>query len=491
MKKLILIVVVLITFISCKEEISSKEVSNPIEYSMDNSAKQFLENPEIKSISIGIYKDGKTYTNYYGEIDEGKGNKPNDNSIFEIASVTKTFTGILTAQAVIDGKISLEDDIRKYLEGSYPNLEYENRPILIKDILTHTTGIRRDLSETLGSIFSMDATEEEKKSIADYNRSNLITDLKKFKLDASPGTTHNYSPIVTAEILAMILEKVYQKSYSVLLEQYIFREAKMEHTSMQVKSEDEKHLVNGYRDDGQSVKPLYIPMSGAGGGLKSTIPDMLKYIEYLLTNKNPALEEMKKPLFYYEEDDEQFGYFWKLSDDDFMHSGGTNGSTNWLILLPEHNSGFFVMFNSNGRKLNRLINGIASSIYNDLENYPVKNVYLPIRTAIIENPENGILFYKQLKKDSPTEYNFNDESMLNRIGYELLGQEKNEEAIKVFQLLVSEFPESANPYDSLGEAYFINEQYDLSLANYKITLELNPKSGTAKKMIEKIEGIKK
>ena len=259
---------------------------------------------------------------------------------------------------------------------------------------------------------------------------------------------------------------------------------------MRVKNDDKKHIVNGYTDGGQLVKPLQMPMTGAGGGLKSTVPDLLKYIEFLLESKNPVIEEMRRPLFFYEEEGEQYGYFWQLGDDDFMHNGGTSGSTNWLILLPKFNSGFTVSFNYNGDTANSLINSIASSIYNDLENYPKMNAYYPVRKAIFENLENGILYYNKLKKGNPIDFNFDDENVLNNIGYELLGQDKISEAIKVFQLLVSEFPSSANPYDSLGEAFFMNEQYDLSLVNYKKSLELNPKNGNAVKMIQKIEEIK-
>ena len=77
--------------------------------------------------------------------------------------------------------------------------------------------------------------------------------------------------------------------------------------------------------------------------------------------------------------------------------------------------------------------------------------------------------------------------MLNDLGYELLAQGMNKEAIKVFQLLVSEFPASANAYDSLGEAYYRNNQYSLSLANYKRSIELNPNNHNAIEMVKKIE----
>ncbi len=495
MKKYIILCVLSLVLICCKEQeqknIASDELQNPIEYSMVNNANLLLETPEINSVSIGIYKDGKTYTGYYGEMDKGKGNPPDDDSLFEIASVTKTFTGILTAHAVLEGKLTLDDDIRKYLKGSYKNLEYENRPIQIRDLLTHTSGIRRDLSKVLDKMFLLDASKADKEAITNYKVQNLLEDLKQFKLDTIPGKRHDYSPIVGPEILANILENIYQKSYSELLHTYILDTAGMKHTAMTVPDAQKKNIVNSYTDEGQFIAPLPIPMTGAGAGLKSTVPDLMKYVKYLLESSDPVIQEMQKLLFHDQEEDDKYGYFWKLGGTDFMHNGGTNGSTNWLIVLPEYKVGFTVILNSNGEKSGRLINRIANELYDDMENYPKKNVYFVIRKKIIEDTENGIRYYHQLKKENPNDFNFNDESILNRIGYELLRKENISGAIKVFELLVSEFPDSSNPYDSLGEAYLMNGQYDLALKNYKRSLELNPKNGNAKQMIEKIIEMKK
>ncbi|SDH21463.1 Beta-lactamase [Mucilaginibacter gossypii] len=57
--------------------------------------------------------------------------------------MTKSFTGILLAQAVIDKKIALDDDIRKYLKGDYPNLVHQATPIRIRDLTNHTSRITR------------------------------------------------------------------------------------------------------------------------------------------------------------------------------------------------------------------------------------------------------------------------------------------------------------------------------------------------------------
>ncbi len=63
---------------------------------------------------------------------------------------------------------------------------------------------------------------------------------------------------------------------------------------------------------------------------------------------------------------------------------------------------------------------------------------------------------------------------MNRLGYKFLGEEKVLEAIEVFKINVKEFPESSNVYDSLGEAYMVNGDTELSIENYQKSVELNP-----------------
>jgi len=92
-----------------------------------------------------------------------------------------------------------------------------------------------------------------------------------------------------------------------------------------------------------------------------------------------------------------------------------------------------------------------------------------INKTIVENSyddiEAAIARYKKLKNEDFEAYNFNDENELNNLGYQLLNDNRIDDAIKIFRLLVSEFPNSANAYDSLGEAYLANKNTDLALKN--------------------------
>jgi CubicO group peptidase (beta-lactamase class C family) len=82
------------------------------------------------------------------------------------------------------------------------------------------------------------------------------------------------------------------------------------------------------------------------------------------------------------------------------------------------------------------------------------------------------------------------EAALNSLGYQLLGIDRVGEAIAVFKLNVEVYPEAFNAYDSLGEAYMINGDYEQAVANYRRSLELNPGNVNAEEMLKRIEDLR-
>src|SRR5215813_15401560 len=82
-----------------------------------------------------------------------------------------------------------------------------------------------------------------------------------------------------------------------------------------------------------------------------------------------------------------------------------------------------------------------------------------------------------------------EEFVLNIIGYRVFMQAgKTEDAIKVFEKNVREYPESSNVYDSLGEAYMKADKKDLAIANYEKSLQLDPKNQNAVEQLKKLRG---
>jgi hypothetical protein len=107
-------------------------------------------------------------------------------------------------------------------------------------------------------------------------------------------------------------------------------------------------------------------------------------------------------------------------------------------------------------------------------------------TIVSSGVDCAITQYRELKATTvTTKYNF-DENELNTLGYELLHAKKFTEAIRIFQLNVEAYPQSGNAYDSLAEAYMDEGDKPQAVANYRKSLELNPKNLNAVGMLKKL-----
>src|ERR1700740_2153094 len=93
--------------------------------------------------------------------------------------------------------------------------------------------------------------------------------------------------------------------------------------------------------------------------------------------------------------------------------------------------------------------------------------------------------YHDLKATALAAYNF-DENELNNLGYQLIRANKFKEAIRIFQLNIEAYPQSSNAYDSLAEAYMDDGDKAEAIANYRKSLELNPKNRNGAKMLVKL-----
>jgi Predicted membrane protein (DUF2306)/Tetratricopeptide repeat len=99
--------------------------------------------------------------------------------------------------------------------------------------------------------------------------------------------------------------------------------------------------------------------------------------------------------------------------------------------------------------------------------------------------DQAVKQYHDLKSAGLATYNF-DEDELNALGYQLIKANKFKDAIRIFQLNVEAYPQSANTYDSLGEAYMDDGNKGEAVANYQKSLQLNPKNHNAVQMMKKL-----
>lgn len=325
--KSVLIAFCIISIISCNQSKSvDKEKTAKI---VAHYAKEFLDDDRIHSVSIALCVNGKEYTFHFGEQNPKKNNPPTDSTLYELASVTKTFTGTMVARAVLDGKISLEDDIRDYLPQEYPNFEYDGKSITIKDIITHTGGFPNFPP-------SME------------NKDAFWSGLHQITISSQPGTEFSYSN-TAPEITAYILEQAYGIPYQQLVKKFILKPNGMTHTKFILNEKDKDVLIQGYNGAKEPQEHFQNNLWGGIAGIHSNTTDLIKYIKYHLNDSIPEVKESHKN-FFSTQYDFDIGYHWNIVEVNneicYRHHGGIWGMQNWLMIFPDTNIGIAVLSNA-------------------------------------------------------------------------------------------------------------------------------------------------
>ncbi len=317
---------------------------------------------------------------------------------------------------------------------------------------------------------------------------DFLTELKSSTLNKKPGTYYEYNS-VGPELLAYILEQVYDKPYAVLLNDF-FHELKMDHSYLNDYSTIRKHIANGYK--GEQLMPLERnPLLGGTVGIVASLPDLIKFMKFQLESNNPLIEESTKKLFE-NDDDDKLGYLWDVDVAEeegfyYVKSGTANGIESIMLICPDTNYGLILIVNNTSDEASNDWVNLYYKIESDLIKYPRLNLSSLLKEKFITDTDEAIEEYKKSIKDVRKYYcNPGD---LNQFGYQLFTNNKPEDALKVFKLLVSEFPNNSNAHDSLGEAYFRNKDYKNALISYEKSLELNPNNENAKQYINKIKAL--
>jgi tetratricopeptide (TPR) repeat protein len=109
-----------------------------------------------------------------------------------------------------------------------------------------------------------------------------------------------------------------------------------------------------------------------------------------------------------------------------------------------------------------------------------------LKTILAKGAVPALTEYRQTRKGRLAS-EIVDESQMNRLGYDLMGAQRIKDAIEVFKQNVEDYPQSANVYDSLAEAYARDGQKELAIKNYVRSLELNPKNDNAADALKKLQ----
>jgi CubicO group peptidase (beta-lactamase class C family) len=495
MKKINLILLLFLSLNSFTQEVNDKIklFENNLNYwdkskSKKWSLKERMAFYNVNAVSIAVIKDYKIeWTKAYGYADVSEKKSATTQTLFQAASISKSINSLGILKLVEEGKLGLDDDINNYLKDwkfPYDSVS-KGKKISIANLLSHKAGLSTSGFGGYAKGESLPTTIETLDGLKPSN-SGAVRSIFE------PGLKFQYSGGGTT-ITQLILENTTGEKYEDYMLKNVLIPLGMNSSSFnQPPSKEKKNiLATGYNMSKEVKGKYHIYPEKAAAGLWTNPTDLSKYIiETQLSllgksNKILSKEISAKRL------ENNFGVF--LNDFKgtkyFGHSGGNEGFVCYYVGSLEDGNGMVVM--TNGRSsmlLNEIVSSIAS--LNNWKNYPLESnkesISLTIRKESEKNIDKGIELYKVLKKNNINDYNFSNESELNRLGYEFLGDNKIDEAIKIFNLNVNEFPNSSNVYDSRGEAYFNKKEYLLSKIDYQKALELDPTSQNAKEMLLKI-----
>jgi CubicO group peptidase (beta-lactamase class C family) len=325
---------------------SDNKMATPLDIKVDSVVRPYIQWKHTVGVALAIIKDGKVYTYNYGETKRDNKTLPDpDKTLYEIGSISKTFTATLLADEVVKGKMSLDDPINKYLPDSIGNMAYKDVPITLKTLSNHSSGFPR---LPINLYKQGDPINNPYKN---YDTQRMFTYLKNFKPYREVGINYEYSNFAVG-LLGQILATYNHTSYEKLLEERITKPLKMAHTFITIPADQATNFAQGYNEKGEATSAWDLNTLVGAGGIRSTVNDLVKYIN---AEMDKAPEKLQKAIdlthqVTFEKGQNIIGLGWhtgKMKEQTiFQHSGGTGGFRTLVAFDKENKIGVIVLSNT-------------------------------------------------------------------------------------------------------------------------------------------------
>jgi CubicO group peptidase (beta-lactamase class C family) len=255
--------------------VDPKEIQQILKAAVDNRRTVGIVVGIIDANGKNIYSYGKTAV---------AGRNVDGDTVFEIGSVTKTFTATLLADMVKRGLISLDDPVAKYLPEGVKMPSRGGKVITLLDLATHRSGLPRIPTNAQPADFL--------NPYADYTAEKLFEFLSNYMLPRDIDASFEYSNL-GAGLLGEVLARKAGKSYEALLAERIFRPLEMNSSGIVSRPEMSDRLATGHLPGLMPVKDWGFDVLAGCGAIRSTVNDMLKYIAaYMGLKASPLLSAM-------------------------------------------------------------------------------------------------------------------------------------------------------------------------------------------------------
>jgi CubicO group peptidase (beta-lactamase class C family) len=407
----------------------------------------------------------------------------------EIASITKTFTALMIMQLVEQGKVKLDGKISDYI-AEYPK-ETGTR-ITVDQLLRHSSGLQQDIGDFPPNNNNFpDIVAKVNEEF--FSLDEQIQIISKRSLLFDPGTKYSYSSDGYA-VLGLIVERVTGLSYEQALHKLILDPLHMEDTGYKDHFAVVSNKAQGYaRTLGGIVRGRVIGINPAGG-IYSTLHDLFTWEQALYTDK--IIHQRSKDIMF-TKTPYLVGYGWQISSNYFNTptdsvkmircTGSLPGFNSLVVRFPEQRKTIIVMENLKQPYYRQfdIVKTVASVLFKQPYELPKGSLAEAMLDAVKKDGWNHAL--KIYRENKRTNTYYVNEQEINSVGYYLLNiLTMPDAALSVFQINTELFPNSANTYDSLAEAYMIKGDKQNALLFYEKSLQLNPGNDNARKMIDQL-----
>jgi CubicO group peptidase (beta-lactamase class C family) len=446
---------------------------------LERDVPELMRKASVPGMSVALIRDGKTFwVHGFGVKSTQTKQAVTDDTVFEAASLSKPVFAYAVLKLVDEGKMNLDTPLSKYLPGPY-DVKDDDRvnKITARFVLSHRTGFRNWRNNGPLSIYF------------------------------TPGERFSYSGEGYV-YLSKVVEKLTGEPFNDFMTRTVFKPLGMSSSSYLWRPDYDERAATGHDVDGnvrQKNKPDKV---NAAASLHTTASDYARFMEAVIngTGLKPAThKEMLTPQTAVDPactnctdrapGEKSKEVFWGLGvgiektavGETFWHWGDNGAFKCFMIAYPKKKSGLVMFTNSeNGLSIHTEV--VADALggqhpafgwvkYDDY-NSPSARFF-----AVVKEKGAGAAiaeFRDLLKGDAVSE------SSMNSLGYRLLGGNKPDDALKIFRLNVERFPNSANVYDSLAEAYMKTGDKQAAIKNYEKSLELDPKNKGAEEMLKKL-----
>jgi len=424
---------------------------------------------DLFSGTVLVAKDGEVvYSGAFGEANKETGDPITLTTRFNISSVQKTFIATLIMQLYQEGLIDLDDPLTKY----YPECPWESADqIRLRYLLNHTSGLAdyRD-------------NEEYQQNCDNYTSIDDVLPLVwKYPPAFTPGERFEYS---NAGVLLLkgIIEKVTRKKLARAVEERIWKPLGMKNTTFHVSGDSLVFKARAYAlaVDGESYEPvLEEPSAYAGGGIYTTVGDLLKFDQALYTDKLLS-ENNRNLMFTPVEASPNYAYGWIVVEFGgttvIYHSGGSGGFNSEFRRYPERGYTVIVLSNYQGsafdltNKIDCMLLGLPYKLATEADLHFKRGMHLQAQGLYDKALQS---FEENISGSAP-----HMASLYQAARTRILGEFDQERAIDLLDRYISLADESTRPSIAAawwrkGVAYEQMGEIDMAITSHEKCLELD------------------